>query len=98
MVPSTNKRGTMNTYHDLIKKAKYIETSYGHGAFGEGEVYHDERVSCEKLIDATYHECLEIVNERLREIRLDSNVDVANARREVLLKVKSDIIQRIERR
>lgn len=85
-----------NTYYDLIKKAKYIETSYGHGAFGEGEIYRDEKISCEKLIDATYHECLEMINEKLAKVELD-DVHDNSVMRKTLHALKRDIRKRIER-
>ena len=86
-----------NSYSKLIQKATSIEKSYGHGAFGETEVYHDNVIDYDKLIDLVYHECLEIVNENLREVRLDSdNKAPTELVRSALSKVKSDIIKRIE--
>jgi len=86
-----------NSYSKFIQKATSIEKSYGHGAFGEGEVYNNVVVDYDKLIDLVYHECLEIVNENLRELRLDNdNKAPAELIRSTLLKVKGDIIKRIE--
>lgn len=84
------------SYQDLINKATYTEISYGHGAFGEGEVYRDEKINCEKLIDATYHECLEMINEKLANVVLD-NIHDNSVMRKTLHALKRDIIKRMEK-
>lgn len=86
----------MNLYSDLIDKAKYTVRSYGHGAFGEPEAYTDTYVNSDKLIDLTYLEVLDIINDKLSQIRLDSNINEVNLRRETLLSIKTEILERLE--
>jgi|694.fasta_scaffold07359_21 hypothetical protein len=83
----------MNLYSDLIDKAKYNVRSYGHGAFGEPEAYTDTYVNSDKLIELTYQEVLDILNEQIAQIPLD---EITSVRRGVLHSIRGEILERLE--